>query len=91
MVLRIAKVNTTLLMWHDSIDVPLFYIKKIIMQRLNEIKELFDKLCNTNLSVEDHIPELSTEDKLNLIKCINDAKAEAQRLRILDIMRKVCS
>lgn len=61
------------------------------MQRLNEIKELFDKLCNTNLSVEDNIPELSTEDKLNLIKCINDAKAEAQRLRILDIMRKVCS
>ena len=60
------------------------------MSRLDEIRSLFDKLCNTNLTIEDEIPEISSEDKVKIVKVINDAKAEAQRLRILDIMNKVC-
>lgn len=60
------------------------------MSRLDEIRSLFDKLCNTNLTIEDEIPEISAEDKVKIVAVINDAKAEAQRLRILDIMNKVC-
>lgn len=60
------------------------------MSRLDEIRSLFDKLCNTNLTIEDEIPEISSEDKVKIVTVINDAKAEAQRLRILDIMNKVC-
>lgn len=60
------------------------------MSRLDEIRSLFDKLCNTNLTIEDKIPEISSEDKVKIVAVINDAKAEAQRLRILDIMNKVC-
>ncbi len=60
------------------------------MVRIDEIKSLFDRLCNTNLSNEDDIPEISSEEKVNLIKLINDAKAEADRLHILDIMNRVC-
>lgn len=60
------------------------------MSRLDEIRSLFDKLCNTNLTIEDEIPEISSEDKVKIVAVINDAKAEAQRLRILDIMEKVC-
>lgn len=60
------------------------------MVRIDEIKSLFDRLCNTNLSNEDDIPDISSEEKVNLIKLINDAKAEADRLHILDIMNRVC-
>lgn len=60
------------------------------MSRLDEIRSLFDKLCNTNLTIEDEIPEISSDDKVKIVAVINDAKAEAQRLRILDIMNKVC-
>lgn len=60
------------------------------MARIDEIKSLFDKLCNTNLTMEDEIPELSSEDKVRLVRLIVDAKAEAERLRILDIMNRVC-
>lgn len=60
------------------------------MSRLDEIRSLFDKLCNTNLTIEDEIPEISSEDKVKIVAVINDAKAEAQRLRILDIMNKLC-
>lgn len=60
------------------------------MDRIDEIKELFDKLCNTNLTVKDEIPEITSEDKVKLVKLINDAKSEAQRLRILDIINKTC-
>ena len=60
------------------------------MSKLEEIRSLFDKLCNTNLTIEDEIPEISSEDKVKIVAFINDAKAEAQRLRILDIMNKVC-
>lgn len=60
------------------------------MSRLEEIRSLFDKLCNTNLTIEDEIPEISSEDKVKIVAVIDDAKAEAQRLRILDIMNKVC-
>ena len=58
------------------------------MSRIDEVKEFFDKLCNTNLTVKNEIPEISSEDKVKLVKLIDDAKAEAQRLRILDIMNK---
>ena len=60
------------------------------MARINEIKCLFDRLCNTNLTTEDEIPEISSEDKIRIVKLIDDAKAEAERLHILDIMNKVC-
>ena len=60
------------------------------MSRLEEIRSLFDKLCNTNLTIEDEIPEISSEDKVKIVAVINDAKAEAQRLRILEVMKKVC-
>ena len=59
------------------------------MKRIDEIKCLFDILCNTNLTSEDDIPEISSEEKDNLIKLVNNAQAEAQRLRIVDIMKKV--
>lgn len=60
------------------------------MARIDEIKSLFDKLCNTNLTMEDEIPDISSEDKVKLVRLIVDAKAEAERLRILDIMNRVC-
>ena len=60
------------------------------MVRIDEIKGLFDRLCNTNLTAEDEIPEISSEDKVKLVELINNAKAEAERLHILDIMNKVC-
>ena len=60
------------------------------MAKIEEIKSLFDRLCNTDLTFEDEIPEISSDDKVNLVKLINDAKAEAERLHILDIMNKVC-
>jgi len=59
------------------------------MERIDEIRSLFDILCNTNLTSEDDIPEISSEEKANLIKLVNNAKADAQRLRIVDIMNKV--
>ncbi len=61
------------------------------MARIDEIKSLFDRLCNTNLTAEDEIPEISSEDKVKIVKLIDDAKVEAERLHILDIMNKVCS
>ena len=60
------------------------------MSRIDEVKEFFDKLCNTNLTVKNEIPEISSEDKVKLVKLIDDAKAEALRLRIVDIMNKTC-
>ena len=60
------------------------------MARIDEIRILFDRVCNTNLSVEDEIPEISSEDKVKLVKVIDDAKAETERLHILDIMNRVC-
>lgn len=60
------------------------------MANFNEIKTLFDKICNTNLTINDEIPEISSEEKVKLVSLINDAKTEANRLRILDIMNKVC-
>jgi len=60
------------------------------MATIDEIKCLFDRLCNTHLTEEDEIPELSSEQKVQLVQKINDAKAEAERLHILDIMNKVC-
>lgn len=59
------------------------------MERIDEIRSLFDLLCKTNLTLEDEIPEISSEEKENLIKLVNNANAEAQRLRIVDIMNKV--
>ena len=61
------------------------------MARIDEIKSLFDRLCNTNLTTDDIIPEISSEDKVKIVKLIDDAKAEAQRLHILDIMNRVCN
>ena len=60
------------------------------MARIDEIRSLFDRLCNTNLTTNDEIPEISSEDKIKIVKLIDDAKAEADRLHILDIMNKVC-
>ncbi|MBO5676490.1 MAG: hypothetical protein J6S07_09285 [Bacteroidaceae bacterium] len=60
------------------------------MERIDEIISLFSKLCNINLTTKDEIPEISSSDKVKLIKVINDAKAEVERLRILDIMNKTC-
>jgi hypothetical protein len=60
------------------------------MARIDEIKSLFDRLCNTNLTADDDIPEISSEEKLKLVNLINNAKAEAERLHILDIMNGVC-
>jgi hypothetical protein len=60
------------------------------MARIDEIRSLFDRLCNTNLTVEDEIPEISADEKRKLVKLVDDAKAETERLRILDIMNKVC-
>lgn len=59
------------------------------MATLKEIQVLFDKVCNTNFTEKDEIPEISSEDKVKLVKVINDAKAEAERLHILEIMKKV--
>ena len=60
------------------------------MERIDEIRSLFSKLCNINLTTKDEIPEISSSDKVKLIKVINDAKAEVERLCILDIMNKTC-
>ena len=60
------------------------------MSKLNEIKEFFDKLCNTSLT-KDALPELSSEESKAIVNCINNATAEADRQHILDIMNKGCS
>lgn len=60
------------------------------MARIDEVRLLFDKLCNTNLTMDDDIPEISGEEKVKIVELINSAKAEAERLHILDIMNKVC-
>lgn len=60
------------------------------MARIDDIKSLFDKICNTNLTIEDEIPEISSEDKVKLVELIDNAKAEVNRLHILDIMKKIC-
>ena len=60
------------------------------MARLDDIYNLFNKLCNTNLTLEDDIPEISSEDKVKLVNVVKCAKAEAERLHILDIIKKVC-
>ena len=60
------------------------------MARIDDIKSLFDKICNTNLTIEDEIPEISSEDKVKLLELIDNAKAEVNRLHILDIMKKIC-
>ena len=60
------------------------------MGRNKDLYCLFDKICNTNLTEKDDIPEISSKEKVELIKKIDDAKAEVERLRILDIMKKVC-
>ena len=59
------------------------------MARIDEIRAFFDRLCNTNLTVKDDIPGISSEDKCNLVRLIDDAKAEAMRLHIIDLMKKV--
>lgn len=60
------------------------------MATLNEIKAFFDILCKTNLTEEDDLSEISSEEKVNIIKVIDNAKAETERLHILDIMKRVC-
>lgn len=61
------------------------------MVRIDEIKNLSDWLYNANLTPEDEIPGISSEEKVNLVNWINNARAEAERLRILDIMKKICN
>ena len=64
------------------------------MANLEETCRLFNVLCGTKLSEEDilksssksDMPKLSSEDCIKLVKMINDAKAEAERLHILEIM-----
>lgn len=60
------------------------------MARIDEIKSLFDRICNTNLTTSDKIPDISSEDMAGIVKLVDDAKAEVERLHILDIINKVC-
>lgn len=61
------------------------------MVKLDAIKELMNKINDINIKVEDIDSEkLSIEDKKNLVKIIDDAKAEVERLHIIDIINKVC-
>ena len=61
------------------------------METLDAIRELMNRINNTNLKIEDIESEkLSIEDKKNLVKIIDDAKAEVERLHIIDIINKVC-
>ena len=49
------------------------------------------RINNTNIKIEDIESEkLSIEDKEKLVKIIDDAKAEVERLHIIDIINKVC-
>ena len=58
------------------------------METLDAIRELIN---NTNIKIEDIESEkLSIEDKEKLVKIIDDAKAEVERLHIIDIINKVC-
>lgn len=68
---------------------PFIYLLNIlIMGSINEVKEFFDRLCNTDLGVINDIPEISSDDKAKLVKVIDDARFEVKRLRIIDIMKK---
>lgn len=61
------------------------------MVKLDAIKELMNKINDINIKVEDIDSEkLSIEDKKNLVKIIDDAKAEVERLHVIDIINKVC-
>ena len=57
------------------------------METLDAIRELMNRINNTNIKIEDIESEkLSIEDK----EKIDDAKAEVERLHIIDIINKVC-
>lgn len=60
----------------------------MIMANINEIKEFFDMLCNTDLGAINEIPEISSDDKVKLAKVIDDARFEVDRLRIIELMKK---
>jgi hypothetical protein len=59
------------------------------MDKLEEIKRYLDVLDNTNISEKD-FPQLSQEDSVNLVTLIDNAKAEAKRLHIIELMKKIC-
>ena len=59
------------------------------METLDAIRELMNRI--NNIKIEDIESEkLSIEDKKKLVKIIDDAKAEVERLHIIDIINKVC-
>lgn len=60
----------------------------MIMANINEFKEFFDMLYNTDLGVINEIPEISSDDKVKLAKVIDDARFEVDRLRIIELMKK---
>lgn len=58
------------------------------METLDAIRELMNRINNTNIKIEDIESEkLSIEDKEKLVKIIDDAKAEVERLHIIDIIK----
>ena len=61
------------------------------METLDAIRELMNRINNTNIKIEDIESEkLSIEDKEKLVKIIDDANADVERLHIIDIINKVC-
>lgn len=55
------------------------------MSKLEDLKILFNKVCNTDFSVED-MSSIPIEDKNKIVKMFDDVRAEIQRQRILELM-----
>lgn len=61
------------------------------METLDAIRELMNRINNTNIKIEDIESEkLSIEDKEKLVKIIDVQKRKWNCLHIIDIINKVC-
>lgn len=60
------------------------------MSKLNEIKELINKICDMTIS-EEELSDLmiASDEKQELVNAFNDAKASKDLERVKEIIRKV--
>lgn len=60
------------------------------MRKLNEIKELINKICDMTIS-EEELSDLmiASDEKQELVNAVNDAKASKDLERVKEIIRKV--
>lgn len=82
----IAQLNYCINLCECAIDDTLTFTN-YFMENINEVKEWFNKLCDTNfpnLSIQNH-----SNDIEELVGFITDIKAEAQRRRIIELINRI--